>query len=228
MRKIAIVLVMALFTTGLWAQTTPVQFTDANESDPAARKILEKLKQKFNNLETMEAKFTLEITVPEQDLITQKGSFIQNKDKFKIAVADKTIISNGKTLWYYMKDQNEVQVNDVEELDVNSGIITPSTLINIYEKNEHVFILADEISTKGTIHQIIEFKPLDKDADIFKLTLVVDKKKQEIVSFKTFFKDGIRYKLILDKLTTNKTYPDTIFTFDTKNYPDVYVEDLRE
>ncbi len=227
MRNIVMMVIFCFTANMMMAQDEVIQFTSANESDPAARKILEKLKTKFNNLESMEAKFTLNITVPEQEPIIQKGSFIQNKNKYRIEVADKTIISDGNALWYYMKNQNEVQINDVEELDVNSGVITPSTLLKIYDKNEHVFILADEISTKGTVHQIIEFKPLDPDADIFKITLVVDKKKQEIVSFKTFFKDGIRYKLILDKLATNKSYPNTTFIFDPKKYPDIYVEDLR-
>ncbi len=227
MRNIILVLLLS-FTTNIMMGQSDVQYTASNESDPAAKKILDKLKTKFNNITSMEAKFTLEITIPEQDPIFQKGSFIQNKEKYRIEIQDKTIMSDGHSQWYHMQEQNEVQINNVEELDINSGVLTPTTLIKIYEKNEYVFILADEISKKGTIHQIIEFKPLDEDADIFKLTLVVDKKKQEIVSFKTFFKDGIRYKLILDKMTENKKYPNSTFVFDTKQYPDIYVEDLRD
>ncbi|MEM8909841.1 MAG: outer-membrane lipoprotein carrier protein LolA, partial [Bacteroidota bacterium] len=73
----------------------------------------------------------------------------------------------------------------------------------------------------------VELKPLDEDAEYFKLRLSVSAKQNQLLRIRAFSKDGSRYALHLDDLRPNRTYSNEHFTFDLKAYPDVHVEDLR-
>jgi len=57
-------------------------------------------------------------------------------NKYKVQVKNQEVISDNKTVWTYIKDANEVQVNDYEP-DENS--ITPSQIFTIYEKDPLCF-----------------------------------------------------------------------------------------
>ena len=73
----------------------------------------------------------------------------------------------------------------------------------------------------------IEFKPKDKKSDYSKLRVTLDEKLGTIEEVKAFAKDGSRYAFTINKLTPNKKFAAAYFTFDTKKYPGVRVEDLR-
>ena len=56
---------------------------------------------------------------------------------------------------------------------------------------------------------------------------ITRKKKEEIISIKTFSRDGTRVTILINEMKTNKKYEADTFTFDATKYPGVKVEDLR-
>ncbi|HNG88607.1 MAG TPA: outer-membrane lipoprotein carrier protein LolA, partial [Saprospiraceae bacterium] len=73
----------------------------------------------------------------------------------------------------------------------------------------------------------IEFKPKDKKSEYSKLRIAIDEKAGTIQSVKAFGKDGSRYTFAITRLSPNKKFSADYFTFDSKKYPGVKVEDLR-
>ena len=73
----------------------------------------------------------------------------------------------------------------------------------------------------------IEFKPKDKNSEYFKFRLSIDEKAGTIQSIKAFSKDNSRYTFVINRLASNKTLAAGTFSFDSKKYPGVRVEDLR-
>jgi len=87
--------------------------------------------------------------------------------------------------------------------------------------------LINEDYENGVAIQQIEFKPISKDSEYSKMRVTIDRKKTQLLRIKAFSKDGARYTMEVNKFTTNGTYKDADFVFDTAQFPDVFVEDLR-
>lgn len=227
----SLLMLMILFAT-VWTSQAQVreseQYNKAGDSDPEAKAILEKLRKKFDAFNSLEADFTLEIQFPEQPKETQKGILVRQGDKYKLDLSSQSVVSDGKVLWLILHNNKEVQINNVpdpEEMD--GSLLTPEALFTFYENGKYVYQFVNEFVENGKLVQHIEFKPLDEYSEYSKLRLVVDKRKNEIVSVTAFAKDGSRYVFSIGTFRPNKAYASNFFTFDKSKYPDYYVEDLR-
>lgn len=204
------------------------QYTKASDSDPAAKAILTKLRQKYEGYKTMQAEFALEIELSEQPKEVQKGTLARQGDKYRLEIPGmQTIISDGKSLYLILHGNKEVQINNVPEEDEDNSILSPQALFRLYESDQFAYVLANEIAQNGTVVQQIEFKPLDPYADYSKLRMEVDKKKNEVIRVLAFGKDGSRYTFQLTKVVPNPAFPADLFAFNKAKYPGYHVEDLR-
>ncbi|MEM9991547.1 MAG: outer membrane lipoprotein carrier protein LolA [Bacteroidota bacterium] len=223
MRQLLLAFLLCSLSMVAFAQKNTM--STAADSDPQATAILDKLRSKYENLKAVQASFSLIIEIPEQAKEVQKGTLAQAGDQFRLTLNDQTFISDGKTIWLHLKNNNEVQIMDATE---NSGeFLSPRDLMQIYEQENFVYALTNQLQEGNKLIEQIEFKPLDDNSDYSKLRLSVDKRKNEIVRIKAFGKDGARYTMRIDQWNANTNFPANHFTFDTKAFPDIYVEDLR-
>ncbi len=199
----------------------------AEKSDPAAKKILDKIRKKYEGYKTIEAAFTLTIEVQGQPKEVQKGTVSQEASKFRLDMDQQVIVSDGQVTWVYQKKNNEVQINDAEPADSDNGFMTPKDLLNRYQKGDYIYAIVDKVTEGGKVLTQIEFKPKSKKSEYSKLRISIDEKGGVIQNVKAFAKDGSRYTFAISRLAPNKTFAADYFTFDTKKYPNVKVEDLR-
>lgn len=210
-----------LFFGSAFAQNTEQQ---VELSDPQAQKIFENVRAKYDEYQSMKVEVSIEIEVPEQPVIKQKGVLIQKQENYQLELEDQLHICNGKELWLYLKEKNEVQIHEVGDGD--DALLTPKDLLKFYERTDYISALTNEYSKKNRTVQQIEMKPAERGGDILKFRVEIYKKTSEIVSIKAFFADGVRYNVYVDKLTPSpEVLPD--FVFNPKKYPGVNVEDLR-
>ncbi len=202
--------------SSLWAQ---------EQSDPRATDLLKKVEQKYESYKSLSAEFELIIEVPGEDRSIQKGYMIQQGDQYFINLPDREIYCDGQSVWLYLKEEQEVQISDVEEDD--DGIASPRDFLRVYQSDEYTYALTNEFTEKGRTVQQIEFKPKDRNSDMAKIRLTIDKNSAEILQLRTFYKDGTRVALVLGRLSANKTYAPETFRWQKKQCPDCYVEDLR-
>ena len=224
-RSIFYLVLLCFITVSLSAQKNTL--TSAMDSDPAAKVILDKLKQKYDGLAGMDVKFKLSILIPEQMEEVQEGRLSQSGDRYRAEIQSQTIVSDGKTLWIYLANNNEVQINDADMED-ESGMLSPKDLLRIYEKGDYVYALVNQFAKDGKLIEQIEFKPIDPDSEYAKLRLSVDKKKNAVDTIEAFGKDGSRFVLTFLGIKENPQFQPGFFTFNPKDYPGVYVEDFRE
>ncbi len=199
----------------------------AEKSDPGAKKILDKIRKKYEGYKTIEAAFVLTIEVPGQPKEVQKATIGQEANKFRLEMDQQVIVSDGQATWVYQKKNNEVQINNAEPVGSDNGFMTPKDLLNRYQKGDYLYSVVDKTTEGGKVLTQIEFKPKTKKSEYSKLRVSVDEKAGTIRSVKAFGKDGTRYTFVMGRLTPNKTFAADYFTFDTKRYPGVKVEDLR-
>ncbi len=201
-------------------------FTKASDADPAAKAVLDAVKAKYESYRSLEVQFSLLIEIPEEPEEVQKGTLLQEGEKYRLKLEGQTVVSDGTTLWLYLENNKEVQINNVEDEDEET-ILSPKDLLRVYESEDYVYALTNELVENGRVVQQIEFKPLDDDSEYSKIRLTVDKKTRELRRIKVFAKDGSRYTLAVEKLIPNKKFPPETFVFQKSECPDCHWEDLR-
>lgn len=232
MPKYSIFLLTLALCASLWAQAqtpkTKGQLTTAQESDPQAKAILDKLRKKYQSYQSLEQAFTLEIELPEQKKEVQQGKMAKQGKKYRVDLASQSIICDGAALWLVLHQNKEVQINNLPDPAQDETILSPEALFSFYEKGKFVYFLVNETTVAGKVAQEIEFKPLDKNSEYSKFRLTVEKATLNVLSMKAFGKDGSRYTLNLGALTPNKAFAAQHFSFDKAKYPGYRVEDLRD
>lgn len=198
----------------------------AQGSDPKSKAILDDLSKTTKACSSITTDFSYTIeNKAKKTSDTKEGKLISKGDKFKLDIANQTILSDGKTSWTVLKEAKEVQVNNVTK---NDESINPTNIYTIYEKGFKSEFINEE-NKGGTVIQNIKLYPLDvKKKSYHTILVAIDKAKKQINSVKVMSKDGndITYKV--KKFVTNTDIPDSQFTFDKKNYPGYEVIDLRE
>ncbi len=220
MKKYAFILIALLVISGF----ANSQSKSLTENQATAKSILDKLRDKYEASQILDIDFSLEISFPEQKPVVEKGHFVQKEKQYRLELPERWIISDGQAIWVYFTEKKEVQINDVAE---DEEEFTLDQLFRIYEKDDFVYVLTDELQLDGRTVQIIDFKPTDSDSEYFKFRLTVDKEKSEIVKIKSFSKDGTRITVKIDKLTSPKDASRFKFTLTKSDCPDCHFEDLR-
>ena len=204
------------------------------QKDPQAQKILTALSKKYKSYDMVKTDFTFSLDDPMSNMKdTQVGTLISKPkaNKFKVIIyspADKTtvaqeIISDGKSQWTYVKKDKEVELNNV---DKSEDSLNPAQIFTIYEHG-YKYVYNGEEKVDGKICQIVDLTPEDTKKQFFKVRLTIDKAKKQIYSAMIFDKNGSKYNYVIRTFTANPKLPETLFTFDKKDYPGVEVVDLR-
>jgi outer membrane lipoprotein-sorting protein len=151
------------------------------------------------------------------------GNIIVKGDKYRLEITGQTVICDGKTVWTYIKDANEVNIDNMKTDD---DAINPTKLLNMYEKN-FTYKLIKEATVNGKYVQIIDLKPI-KGKKYYKVRLTIDKALLQIVSSVVFDKNQTTtYTYLVTKFTPNFPVTDAGFTFNKASYPGVEVNDMR-
>lgn len=202
------------------------QMLSAADNDPKATKILSTIRAEYDSFKSMEADFDLTIELPEQEKEVQKGKVIQQGDKFFLDIDQQAIYNDGNYVWLHVKKNNEVQINDPDMGD-DTELLSPTDMLTIYESGDYVYSITDSPVVGGKKMTQIDFKPLDRDSEYFKISLVVDKAQNKMHEMKVFSKDGSRFTLKINNIVTNRQYEPSTFTFDESKWPGIHIEDLR-
>jgi outer membrane lipoprotein carrier protein len=222
--RILIIFYLGLLAGESYAQSPAVTYSANKESDPKARAILKTVSNKMKLDQGVVIEFNLVTQAAESSPVTQKGKAQIKADKFYLELADRLMVSDGKTLWVYLKKRNEIQIQ--ESRTVTEDAISPYRLIKIHESPEFVYIWTGETKNNGSVSDIIEFKPLDTNAEYFKIKVEVDRAKSVYKKITLYFKSGDQYQLLITSQASSNL-PSSLFTLDPKTFPGVHIEDIR-
>ena len=192
--------------------------------DPKALEILEAMGQKYKSMPTYEANFAYALTNDVENVKEEfKGKLTVKGDKYRISLPEQEVINNGVTVWTYLPEVKEV---NIDNYDKNSGDVNPLKIYEIYQKDFKYLYIQDK-TEGGVVCEEIDLVPEKKDAQYFKIKLLIKKKDKVIQSLTMYDKGGNRYKYTITKFVPNAEVADTYFTFDARKYPGVEVIDLR-
>lgn len=198
----------------------------ASGSDAKSKAILDDLSKSTKACSSITTEFSYTIeNKAKKTSETKDGKLVSKGDKFRLDIANQTIISDGKTSWTILKEAKEIQVNNVTK---NDDQVNPSNIYTVYEKGFKSEFVNEE-NKGGTTVQNIKLFPLDvKKKSYHTIQLAIDKNKKQLSQIKVNGKDGNDVTYKVKKFVTNADVPDTQFAFDKKGFPGYEVIDLRE
>lgn len=207
----------------LWLSISGYQ-SDKQLNDPKARTLLDAVSKTYKAYSSVEASISLTTNFSAQNkTVTQTGSVYLKGEKYKIVMGKQEIFCDKQSVWTYLKDINEVQINDYE---ANKEEITPSNMFTIYQ-NDFNYMMNGEEVVERTNCAVVDLMPKDKNKPFFKVRIWIDKNAKYIKRMKVFDKNGNLYTYTVTAFNSKAKLDDSFFKFDSSKHPGVHVEDLR-
>lgn len=211
MRKFTLIMMLCVYSISAFAQ-----------NDPKAKEILDKMSDKYSNIPGFTATFTQTLENKMEDITdTFKGEIVVSGDKFKADVAGQLIVNNNETVWTYLRDANEVTINNYDE---EAGEMNPSKIYKAYQEGYKYLYMAGEGNAQ---YHVIDLVPEDKDESFYKIRLKIDKKTNLLDKWTIFDRAGNIFNYEVTNFKVDDTLTAEDFVFDPSNYPDIEVLDFR-
>lgn len=215
MKKYILCALIAVLAVPIWAQSSHSQ----------AKSILDQTAETIRKSGVIKAEFTAKSFNSKIQEGEAQGTIYLKGNKFVVKTTDATTWFDGKTQWSYVKGSEEVNVSTPtsEELQM----INPYALLSIYQNG---------FSCKlGTIKNF-------RGNAVYEIILTNNNRKQDLSCIIMYvLKDTyqplfvllqqrnlkLRSEITINNYQSNVSYPDSAFTFDSKQYPNAEIIDLR-
>ena len=184
------------------------------QSNPAqARAILDKTSKVIGHKSGVSASFTLNnpTTGNVSGTIAVKGS------KFNARTPQAIVWFNGKTQWTYMKKNNEVNISTPTQ--AQQQMMNPYTFINVYKTGYKMS------STKAGGSYEVHLVAQNQKRSIQEMYITVNSK--TYVPSRVKMKHNGRWYTVTISNFSAKKLSDSLFAFNSKDYPSAEVIDLR-
>lgn len=188
--------------------------TAQNNADMLIRLVVDQLKSHKN----VEMVFTYQISPDGKNLgESEKGNAWLQGEAYKIEMANQQTISDGKTIWSYLIEDEEVMVSNATDGTDN----TPLKLLTSLDES-YVATLTG-IDAQGTA----SIELANPKGQYKRVTLKINTKKVELKNADIYMEDGSKVVINVEEMKFDQKLDDKFFTFDTKKHPKVDVIDMR-
>jgi len=192
--------------------------------DSKALAILDAMSAKYKDAPSFMASFTYTLENEMEDINEEfSGEILVMGEKFKLDLGEQEIYNDGETIWTYLKDVNEV---NIDYYMPEEGDLTPSTIFTAYQKG-YKYIFTEEATLNQKVYNVVDLVPDDQDTPFFKVRLWINKNDSYLKMWKLFDKTGNTYLYTIVKYDGKYPAKDAEFVFDTSKYPGITEIDLR-
>lgn len=200
--------------------TGQMTFSQAKKN---SEEILKAVSEKTKSFSSIRINFTYNMDNPSAKVHeTETGTLLVKGDQYRLDIAGQKVISDNKTVWTYIAESNEVQINAVEE---DENVLTPTRLLTSYSE-DYKSKLAGETTKDGRVQYVIDLKP-NADKSFTTVELNIDKELMRITRIAIQDKSGNTFSYLVNKFEADVDVKDAEFTFNPKDYPGVEVIDMR-
>lgn len=211
MKKTGLILLLALLTLTVIAQ-----------KDPEAVRVMEEFSRKAASAPSVKIDFTVDAhDTREGDITTVSGSAVISGDSYRVTMDDNVVLSDGKAVWNYLPDVNEVTITEPDP-DEDSFMARPSLLFSMYEKGYKVRLLEQNAK-----EWVIDLYPEDINISLVRIRLKIGKTQYDLRTAEYRTKDGMTVTLAADKYDLTFLPQAGYFTFDPADHKGVDVIDMR-
>jgi len=204
--------------TGLFIFSAIIAYSQTKDTKASA--LLEEVSKKAKGYKSIKVEFSYSMENTKAKINEKKtGTLLVSGDKYQMSAAGQTVICDGKTIWTYIVESNEVQVNTLEN---NDDALTPSKLLTSYNSNYRSKIIKSNDPTT----EAVELIP-NTGKNFTKAVLGIDKAKKQVKSFTLYDKSGNTFSYKIKSYLTDIPVTASDFFFDPKKFPGVEIIDMR-
>lgn len=196
-----------------------ITLSAAAQQDRRAQGILDAMSDKYKALKSYEAVFTYSGGGADS-----KGNLVVKNEKFRLLLGDQEVVSDGKTMSTFMKESNEVNVQDYDES--STGDLNPTQIYSLYKRGYNYKFVKEQKQNGRTV-AVVALTPNTAKSAIATVQISIDKAEKSIRSWVIVDKDGKRTTYTITKFVPNVNAPDSLFVFNKAKHPGVEVVDLR-
>jgi len=225
---------MLLFSVAGYTQNTK----DTASYDPKAKQILDKVSKLATSYSTLQVTFNYVMENSAEKIKENfAGQAFLKGSKYKLVLPGNEIFSDGKTVWSYLKDAEEINITDFDPND--ESVLNPSKLFTLYNKGfkykykgeakEKVKRIVNNKNTTvtRTIYTVDLFPEKAQKAKYHTVRLSIDKADSQIIKVKYLGKNGTNYTIEFFEYKPNALLKDNIFTYEKARYPNATLNDMR-
>ncbi|MFD2937933.1 LolA family protein [Spirosoma flavum] len=193
------------------------------QKDKRAQAILDAMSKQYKSLKSYQATFTF-ASAGADAKESYKGDLTVKNEKFRLLLGGQEVFTDGKTMSTYIKESNEVNVQDYDASA--NGELNPTQIYTIYKRGfDYRFLKEQKLA--GRTLEVIELTSNRSKSAIKTVQISVDKQDKSIRNWVLLNKDGKKTSYNITKFVPNVNAPDSFFVFDKSKYKGVEVVDLR-
>lgn len=216
MKRYILLLSMLLAVCSSMAQMSHTK--NGTTTDPNAQKILKQAAQKINGSAVSFTVTMKNLDASKKETARTTAKVLYHKGKYRVTMNEQTIYSDGKSIWHWNKEVNELTIDKVSATD---DLTNPLSLLNGYEKN----FKAKFIRTESNGASLIDLTP-NKGKSYHKVRLIISANSQ-LVGMELHNYDGSRGEFHISDYKTGVKCSEKDFEFDAKSHTDVEIIDMR-
>jgi outer membrane lipoprotein-sorting protein len=189
----------------------------------SADQLLKAVVEKTRNTPNLKIEFSYQMINTKAGINEKKnGTLFLNGDAYKVLIDGQTIVSDGKTVWTYLPESNEVMVSNAGTGD---EALSPTSLLTSYYKNYKATFANDkENASKGL--KTIELRGA-AGSKFPKVLVGVREAAEQLGKLVIFDNGGNQFVYDMSRMTPNTTLARNFFTFNPADYPGIDVVDMR-
>ena len=151
----------------------PVLIHSAQSPDPASEKLALRIEEKYNSLKTLYASFGQETKSPDFSTTRKfKGKmYLKNPNKFRIELSSQIAVSDGKYIWIYSEENQQVTKNLVEK---SSKFFRPNEYLFDFRENYNYRLEGEEKIEKSVCYKMV-YTSKNKDEFFEKIIVFFEK-----------------------------------------------------
>ncbi len=185
-----------------------------NNADALVRLVVDQVKSHKN----VEMAFSYQISPDGKNFSdSEKGHAWLQGEAYKIELADQQTISDGKTIWSYLVDDEEVMVSNASDGTDN----TPLKLLTSLDESYVATLTGIDAQGNATVELA------NPKGQYKRVTLKINTKKTELKSADIYMEDGSKAVINVEEMKFDQNLEEKFFTFDAKKHPEVDVIDMR-
>lgn len=194
--------------------------------DPRADQLIQRSRKRLKSLDYLTVQFTYVVenrADTTQKRIIRSGllRYRPRQNKFAVDMGDIAILSDGKTVWQFLKKEKEVNISTY---DPKEGF-SLDRVFRVYDQDMKVRFDKTETVQGRTVHKVSLF-PLSDTTEYFRVEVWIDAQTELPQRMRLSNRDGtvVEYQL---KGYDTRPLADSLFVFDVKKHSGVQVIDLR-
>ncbi|MCG8310402.1 MAG: outer membrane lipoprotein carrier protein LolA [Cytophagales bacterium] len=201
--------------------------TTLAQIDQKAKIILDNMSDKYSSIPVYKTNFVYRLTNKVEEIDEEfSGEIMVKGEKYVLIMSDQEIFNDGETIWTFLKDANEV---NVDYYMPDEGDLSPNNIYAAYKKGYRYRWVENKRIGSRTL-DVVELQPenpKDQDKIFFRILLNIDNSDYTIHSWEMYDRGGNVFSYTISGFNPNFKADDDFFKFNESKYPDVEVIDLR-